>query len=59
MFTTKPTPILCRHVMPDGFPVNRRAKGTNRRSYRTRPLSMVMMPKTDKVAGGIWKDRDR
>ena len=45
--------------MPDGFPMNRRAKGTKRRSYRTRPMSMVMLLKIDKEVGGIWKEWDR
>jgi hypothetical protein len=46
-------------VMPEGFPVKRRAKGTNRRSYKTSPMSIVRMLKTEKLAGGISKECDR
>lgn len=59
MFIMKPIPILCREVMPDGFRVNLRAKGTKQRSYTTIPMSTVRMLKIDKLAGGIWTEWDR
>lgn len=56
MLMTKPIPIRCKHVMPEGCPVNRLASGTKRRSYKTRPESVVRMPKMDRLAGGISND---
>lgn len=59
MLITKPIPIRCRQVMPTGLPVNRRATGTKRRSYRGKPIRTVRVLNIDMLAGGIWKEGDR
>ncbi|WVZ07515.1 hypothetical protein V8G54_020861 [Vigna mungo] len=56
MLITKPIPILCRLVIPEGFPVNLRAKGTKTRSYKTTPDIMVSTLKMDILAGEIWNE---
>jgi len=59
MLMTKPIPILCRLVIPEGFPVNLRAKGTKTRSYKTTPDIMVSTLKMDILAGEISKEGER
>uniref|UniRef100_A0A7C9AA31 Uncharacterized protein n=1 Tax=Opuntia streptacantha TaxID=393608 RepID=A0A7C9AA31_OPUST len=59
MLIRYPMPILCKHVMPDGFPVNLRTKGTKNHSYKASPVSIVTMVNIDRLAGGISNDGDR
>ncbi|GAU43042.1 hypothetical protein TSUD_329400 [Trifolium subterraneum] len=59
MLITKPTPILCKHVIPAGFFVILRANGTKTRSYRITPTIMVSTLKIAILAGEIWKLRER